>query len=82
MLQSTARPSGSSLAAAIGHGSLNALAGAATMFAVAGVNPFVGPAPTGIIGGSAFIVIGTIMLIDLHRRERNGTLEIPQAGEE
>lgn len=73
---------GSSLAAAISHGSINALAGAATMFAVAGVNPFVGPAPTGIIGGCAFIFIGIIMLIDLRRREQNSTLEIPQAGEE
>lgn len=71
---------GSCLAAAFGHGALNALANAPTMFAVAGVNPFVGPAPTGIIGGAAFVVVAAVMLWDLWRRERAGTLVVPQAG--
>lgn len=71
---------GSSLAAAIAHGSINALAGAATMFAIAGTNPFIGPSPTGIIGGSAFVVVALIMFVDLCKRERKGELNIPYAG--
>lgn len=71
---------GSVLAAAIGHGALNALASAALFFSVTGGNPFVGPLPVGIVGGSAFIVVAGLMLWDLHRREKAGTLAMPQAG--
>lgn len=71
---------GSCLAAAITHGGTNAIAGAATMFTIAGANPFVGPGPTGIVGGSALIVVAIIMLADLARRERKGELIIPKAG--
>lgn len=31
-------------------------------------------------GGSAFIVVAALMLWDMHRREKAGTLSIPQAG--
>lgn len=72
---------GSCLAAALSHGGLNSLAAAPTIFAVAGVSPFVGPLPTGIIGGAAFIVVAIWMLFDLRKREREGTLVVPQAGE-
>ena len=71
---------GSCLAAAFGHGAVNALAAAAILFSVTGGNPFVGPTPTGILGGSAFIVVAALMLWDLHRREKAGTLEMPKAG--
>lgn len=71
---------GSCLAAAFGHGALNALAAAPAMVAVAGVDPFVGPAPTGIIGGAAFVAVAAVMLWDLWHRERAGTLVVPQAG--
>ncbi|WP_251178631.1 CPBP family intramembrane glutamic endopeptidase [Adlercreutzia agrestimuris] len=71
---------GSSLAAAFGHGALNSLAGASTIFAVAGVNPFVGPSPTGIIGGCGLIVVAIIMLVDLQKRENRGELKVPEAG--
>lgn len=71
---------GSCLAAAIGHGALNAFVAAAVMFSLSGGNPFVGPLATGILGGSAFIVAAAAMLWDLHRREKEGTLDLPQAG--
>ena len=71
---------GSCLAATFGHGALNAVSGAATIFAIADVSPFIGPSPTGIIGGAGFIIISIWMLIDLKKRERIGELVIPQAG--
>lgn len=71
---------GSSLAAAIGHGAVNAFLAATVYFSATGGNPFVGPLATGILGGSAFIVVAGVMLWDLHRREKAGTLDMPQAG--
>lgn len=71
---------GSSLAAAIGHGALNAFAAAAIYFSATGGNPFVGPTATGILGGSMLIVAAALMMWDLHRREKAGTLNMPQAG--
>lgn len=71
---------GSCLAAALGHGAINALAGASTLFAVAGVSPFIGPAPTGIIGGCGLILAAVAMLYDLRRREKRGDLTVPEAG--
>ena len=71
---------GSCLAAAIGHGAINGFVSAALLFSVTGGNPFVGPMPVGIIGGSAFIVVAAFMLRDLHRREKAGTLDMPKAG--
>lgn len=56
---------GSCLPAAFAHGSLNGIAGFGMYFAIEGGNPFVGPAPTGIIGGSAFIVVAIIMAVIL-----------------
>ena len=71
---------GSVLAAAIGHGAINGFLAAATFFSVTGGNPFVGPLSVGIVGGSAFIVAAAFMLLDLHRREKAGTLNMPKAG--
>ena len=71
---------GSCLAAAVGHGAVNAFVSAGIMFSVTGGNPFVGPMPVGILGGSAFIVAAGFMLWDLRRREKAGTLDMPQAG--
>ena len=71
---------GSCLAAAIGHGTLNGFVSAAALFSATGGNPFVGPLPTGIVGGCAFIAVAALMLYDLHRREKAGTLAMPQAG--
>ncbi|MFR3090703.1 MAG: CPBP family intramembrane glutamic endopeptidase [Eggerthella lenta] len=64
---------GSCLAAAVGHGAINGFVSAGIMFSVTGGNPFVGPMPVGILGGSAFIVAAAFMLWDMHCREKAGT---------
>lgn len=71
---------GSCLAAAIGHGAINGFLNAVVLFSATGGNPFVGPLSTGIVGSSAFIVVAALMLWDLHRREKAGILDMPQAG--
>lgn len=70
----------SSIAAAIGHGALNAFVAATVFFSATGGNPFVGPLATGVLGGSAFIGVAAIMMWDLYRREKAGTLDLPKAG--
>lgn len=72
--------SGSCLAAAFGHGAINGFLNAVVLFSATGGNPFVGPLSTGIVGGSAFIAVAAVMLWDLHRREKAGTLDMPKAG--
>ena len=71
---------GSCLAAAIGHGAINGFLNAVVIFSATGGNPFVGPLATGIVSGSAFIVVAALMLWDLRRREKAGTLDMPRAG--
>ena len=71
---------GSTFAAAIGHGAVNGTTNGVTLFSLSGGNPFVGPMPVGIVGGSAVIVVAALMLWDMHRREKAGTLAMPQAG--
>lgn len=69
--------------AVLAHGCLNGVAGLPLMFTSvmydptsltdgtqSSFNPFVGPLSTGIIGGSAFIVVAIVILIVMHRRER------------
>lgn len=62
---------GSCLPATFAHGSLNGFASIGLAFTHGGVgftdgfdiNPFVGPAPTGIIGGSAFLLCAVVVTI-------------------
>lgn len=61
---------GSCLPAVLGHGGLNAIAAIGIYCTTDGGNPFVGPAPTGIIGGSAFIVTALIMAVLLIREKK------------
>lgn len=70
----------SCLAAAIGHGAINSFAGACAFFSLTGGNPFIGPGPTGIVGGCAFLAVAALMLWDMHRRESAGALRMPKAG--
>lgn len=55
--------------AALAHGALNGLAATGTMFLAANVqaSPFVGPNPTGIIGGAGLIVAGMICFFALKK---------------
>lgn len=61
---------GSCLPAVLAHGSLNGIAALGVYFTVDGGNPFVGPAATGIIGGSAFVVTAVVMAVWLVRDEK------------
>ncbi|WP_303148947.1 hypothetical protein [Adlercreutzia equolifaciens] len=71
---------GSTFAAAIGHGAVNGTTNGATLFSLSGGSPFVGPLCTGIVGGLPLLGVAAIMLWDMRRREKAGTLRIPEAG--
>lgn len=47
--------------AVIGHGAINSFGSAGLLFHKGEVNMFIGPAPTGILGGCAFIIAAIIM---------------------
>ena len=66
--------------AAIGHGAVNGTTNGATLFSLSGGSPFVGPLCTGIVGGLPLLGVAAIMLWDMRRREKAGTLRIPEAG--
>lgn len=55
----------SAIPAAIAHGMLNGFASVSTLFLAINnnANPFIGPLPVGIIGGSGFIIAGIIFFI-------------------
>ena len=71
---------GSTLAAAFGHGALNGAANGAILFSLTGGNPFIGPTCTGIVAGLPLLAVAALMLWDLRRREKAGTLAVPEAG--
>ncbi len=72
----------SCLPAVFAHGSLNGFAAVAIYFTDGkSINPFVGPAPTGIIGGSAFIVCAAVMAILLLRGQRQAAGAADSAAE-
>ena len=71
---------GSTFAAAIGHGAVNGTTNGVTLFSLSGGNPFVGPLCTGIVGGLPLLVVAAAMLWDMRRREKAGTLCMPEAG--
>ena len=61
----------SCLPAIIGHGAVNGIAAIGIYFTKDGGNPFIGPAPTGIIGLIPFLLVAIFMVIDL--RKKKGT---------
>ena len=71
---------GSTFAAAIGHGAVNGTTNGVTLFSLSGGNPFVGPLCTGIVGGLPLLGVAVVMLWDMRRRKKAGTLRIPEAG--
>jgi len=52
----------SCIPAVLAHGAINAFASIGIYFTVDGGNPFVGPAPTGVIGMIAFIVLDIFLI--------------------
>lgn len=71
---------GSTFAAALGHGAVNGTTNGVTLFSLTGGNPFVGPLCTDIVGGLPLLGVAAAMLWDMRRREKAGTLRIPEAG--
>ena len=71
---------GSTFAAALGHGAVNGTTNGVTLFSLTGGNPFVGPLCTGIVGGLPLLGVAAAMLWDMRRREKAGTLRTPEAG--
>lgn len=61
----------SCIPAVIAHGSLNGFSAVAIYLTKDGGNPFIGPAPIGIIGGIAFIVVALICAYFLVKEEKS-----------
>lgn len=59
----------SCIPAVLAHGAINAFASIGMYFTFEGGNPFVGPAPTGIIGMIAFIVVDIFLVKALMKME-------------
>ena len=55
--------------AGIAHSAVNAFAGFGIFLCKGNANPFIGPAPTGIIGGSIFILVGIYCYISVGKIE-------------
>lgn len=49
--------------AVLAHGSINGFANVSLLFHAGSVNPFIGPLPTGIIGGIAFIFTAVVIVL-------------------
>ncbi|PKM71984.1 MAG: hypothetical protein CVU92_07710, partial [Firmicutes bacterium HGW-Firmicutes-17] len=56
------------LPASIAHGSLNGFAAISIWFTLGTPNPFIGPLPTGIIGGIGLIIVGIICFVWVDRK--------------
>lgn len=61
----------SCIPAVLAHGAINSFAAIAVYFTFDGGNPFVGPAPTGIIGAIGFIVVDIFMVKALIKKEKS-----------
>ena len=61
---------GSCIPAILAHGAINGFAAIGMYFTHDGGNPFIGPAPTGIIGIIPFILAAIPMVIYLKRNEK------------
>lgn len=53
----------SAIPAALAHGALNGFAAIGIFFVAGTANPFIGPLPTGIIGGIGFIIAGIVSFL-------------------
>lgn len=64
----------SCIPAIMGHGTLNGFASAGLMFTSLDhpYNVFLGPAPTGLIGGAGFIIVAGFLLYRLYKEENGG----------
>lgn len=58
----------SCIPAVLGHGAVNSFSAIGIYFTKDGGNPFIGPAPTGIIGMIPFIIVGILMILHLKKK--------------
>ena len=61
----------SCIPAIIGHGAINGIAAIGMYFTKDGGNPFIGPAPMGIIGMIPFIAVAVIFVIKLRKQSKS-----------
>ena len=61
----------SCIPAVLGHGAINGFAAIGMYFTKDGGNPFVGPAPTGIVGMIPFVIVAVVMVLDLRKEENS-----------
>ena len=61
----------SAIPAALGHGAINSIGGLGLYCTTDGGNPFIGPAPTGIVGAIPFIIVAVIMVMFYFSKTRN-----------
>lgn len=59
----------SCIPAVLGHGAINGFAAIGIYFTKDGGNPFVGPAPTGMVGMIPFMIVAVIMVRDLKNND-------------
>lgn len=60
---------GSCIPAILSHGAVNGFAAMGMYFTKTGGNPFIGPAPMGIIGMLPFVIVGIILIMRLQKQE-------------
>ena len=61
---------GSCIPAILAHGAVNGIAAIGIYFTADGGNPFIGPAPTGIIGLIPFAIAAAFMVIHLNKSKK------------
>lgn len=59
----------SCIPAVLGHGAVNSFSAIGIYFTKDGGNPFIGPAPTGIIGMFPFIIVGILLILHLKKEK-------------
>lgn len=59
----------SCIPAVLGHGAINGFAAIGIYFTKDGGNPFVGPAPTGVIGMIPFMIVAVVMVLGLKKNK-------------
>ena len=60
---------GSCIPAILAHGAINGIAAIGIYFTYDGGNPFIGPAPTGIIGMIPFVIVAVFMVLHLKKQD-------------
>lgn len=68
----------SCIPAVLAHGALNAFASIGIYFTFEGGNPFIGPAPTGVIGMIAFIMLDVFLIKELLKEKKEVAAEIEE----